>query len=189
MAVSTVGAGQILHLQDASHRRGCHAWRSRTHICLQHQRHLLAPIRHVRHYGRRRHHQLLGQGALPPCRCLRTPPLAEQATDPPCIGGAQDSKSKLKTFANRGGPVVAGGFNRTGSLFACAFSIDRAHRAHRVSRSETDLSVAGGWTDAVGYDWAKGVNGNVPGTPNEVRLYPCKEEDVKKKKTATLGRR
>jgi len=65
----------------------------------------------------------------------------------------KDSKIRLKTFDNLGGPVVSTTYNHTGTIFAYA----------------------------VAYDWSKGYTGMVSGMMNKVFLHACKDEEVKKR--------
>jgi mRNA export factor len=63
----------------------------------------------------------------------------------------KDSKQRLKSFPQVGGPISCTGFNRNGSIFAYSVS----------------------------YDWSKGHEHYPAGTPNKIFLMPVKEEDVK----------
>jgi mRNA export factor len=65
----------------------------------------------------------------------------------------KDSRTRLKTFDPRPGPVSSSAFSRNGSIFAYAVS----------------------------YDWSKGHSGNTPGHPNKLMLHPVKEDEVKKR--------
>lgn len=65
----------------------------------------------------------------------------------------KDSKIRLKTFDNLGGPITSSSYNHTGTIFAYAVS----------------------------YDWSKGYSGMTPGHPNKVLLHACKDDEVKKR--------
>jgi len=65
----------------------------------------------------------------------------------------KESKTRLKTFDNRGGPIACTAFNHTGSIFAYA----------------------------VTQDWSTGHAGNKPDFVNKVFLHACKDEEVKKR--------
>lgn len=66
----------------------------------------------------------------------------------------KDSKTRLKSFDSKGGPISATAFNHTGTIFAYAVS----------------------------YDWHKGYQyANPPNTPNKIYLHATKEEEVKRR--------
>lgn len=65
----------------------------------------------------------------------------------------KDARSRLKSFDPAPGPVIAGQFNRTGSLFGYAIS----------------------------YDWHKGHSGMTSSHPNKIMLHICKDEEVKRR--------
>ena len=69
----------------------------------------------------------------------------------------KDSKQRLKSSAQVGGPITASTFNRNGSIFAYS----------------------------VGYDWHKGVEGAQPNMKYEIYLNPTKDEDIKPKPKGT----
>lgn len=69
----------------------------------------------------------------------------------------KDAKQRLKTFPNVGAPVTAMAFNHTGTIFAYAR----------------------------GYDWSQGYQGNRADYPNDVKLHPVKEDEVKPRKKTT----
>lgn len=64
----------------------------------------------------------------------------------------KDNKVRLRAFDNRGGPITAATFNRTGNILAYAVS----------------------------YDWSQGWQGAGKG-PNTVYLHACKDEEVRKR--------
>ena len=63
----------------------------------------------------------------------------------------KDSKQRLKTFSNIGGPITASCFNRNGSIFAYSLS----------------------------YDWSKGHEYHQPGFQNKIFLHATTDEDIK----------
>ncbi|KAI9493325.1 WD40-repeat-containing domain protein [Zychaea mexicana] len=65
----------------------------------------------------------------------------------------KDSKQRLKSFSNKGGPIAATAFNRNGSIFAYAVS----------------------------YDWTKGYKFATPNQQQKIFLHATKDEDVKPK--------
>ncbi|CEQ41585.1 SPOSA6832_03312 [Sporobolomyces salmonicolor] len=65
----------------------------------------------------------------------------------------KESKTRLKTFENKGGPIVSTSFNHTGRIFAYA----------------------------VTQDWSGGHTKHKPDFVNQVMLHPCKDEEVKKR--------
>ncbi|BGP25762.1 mRNA export factor [Rhodotorula toruloides] len=65
----------------------------------------------------------------------------------------KESKTRLKTFENKGGPIASTSFNHTGRIFAYA----------------------------VTNDWSGGHMSNKPDFVNKVFLHPCKDEEVKKR--------
>ncbi|GAA5825164.1 hypothetical protein JCM11251_006126 [Rhodosporidiobolus azoricus] len=65
----------------------------------------------------------------------------------------KESKTRLKTFDNKGGPIASTSFNHTGRIFAYA----------------------------VTQDWSGGHMSNKPDFVNKVYLHPCKDEEVKKR--------
>lgn len=70
----------------------------------------------------------------------------------------KDSKTRLKSFDNKGGPISASAFNSTGSIFAYSVS----------------------------YDWHKGYSfANPPNTPNKIYLHATKDDEVKRRPKKT----
>lgn len=66
----------------------------------------------------------------------------------------KDSKTRLKTFESKGAPISATGFNHNGTIFSYAVS----------------------------YDWHKGWQAAPPaGTPNQIFLHACKDDEVKRR--------
>ncbi|KAI9269169.1 WD40-repeat-containing domain protein [Phascolomyces articulosus] len=65
----------------------------------------------------------------------------------------KDSKQRLKSFANKGGPISTTAFNRNGTIFAYAVS----------------------------YDWTKGYKFATPNQPHKVFLHATTDDDVKPK--------
>ncbi|KAG2225976.1 hypothetical protein INT45_002442 [Circinella minor] len=65
----------------------------------------------------------------------------------------KDSKQRLKSFANKGGPISTTAFNGNGTIFAYAVS----------------------------YDWTKGYKFATPNQPQRVFLHATRDEDVKPK--------
>ncbi len=63
----------------------------------------------------------------------------------------KDAKHRLKGYPNVGGCITATAFNKTGTIFAYA----------------------------IGYDWAKGFQGNTAGYPNKVMLHPVNPDECK----------
>lgn len=66
----------------------------------------------------------------------------------------KDAKQRLKNFPNVNGSVTATTFNRNGTIYAYARS----------------------------YDWSQGYQGNRPDYPNDVKLHPSKDDEIKQKK-------
>ncbi len=63
----------------------------------------------------------------------------------------KNSKQRLKMFPPVGLPITATAFNRNGSIFAYA----------------------------IGYDWSKGHEWAMPGSPVKIALHAAKDEDIK----------
>ncbi|KAH8924599.1 WD40 repeat-like protein [Atractiella rhizophila] len=80
--------------------------------------------------------------------------LATAGTDASFSFWDLEGKSKLKTFDERGGPIVATEFHRSGEWFAYAIS----------------------------YDWSNGFSPNMPQVPNKIFLHKVQREEVNRKR-------
>ncbi len=94
-----------------------------------------------------------------------SPPLGLASPAQPCP--PQDSKQRLKaqakcTYGNAAAPIPCGTFNKDGTIYAYAVS----------------------------YDWSRGYSEYNPSTmKNAILLHPIKEEEVKPKPKAAVGRK
>ncbi|POW16816.1 hypothetical protein PSTT_00958 [Puccinia striiformis] len=78
----------------------------------------------------------------------------------------KDSKTRLKTFDNRGGPITSVSFNRTGTVFAYTVSYD-------WSQGHSGAQSAASTTNQAG--------GNTTSQPNKIMLHALKDDEIKKR--------
>jgi len=77
----------------------------------------------------------------------------------------KDSKTRLKTFDNRGGPITSVSFNRTGTVFAYTVSYDWS-QGHAGAPSAVPANPAT----------------NPPASqPNKILLHALKDDEIKKR--------
>ncbi|MBW0483882.1 hypothetical protein O181_023597 [Austropuccinia psidii MF-1] len=77
----------------------------------------------------------------------------------------KDSKTRLKTFENRGGPVTSVSFNRTGTVFAYTVSYDWS-QGHAGAQPLAGAASAGG------------INAT---QTNKIMLHALKDDEIKKR--------
>lgn len=89
----------------------------------------------------------------------------------------KDSKTRLKTFENRGGPITSVSFNRTGTVFAYSISYDWS-QGHSGAHAVGTTGPAGN-TGTTGGTTA--VGGNPVGQLNKIMLHALKDDEIKKR--------